>query len=152
VLEEFLDYFSGCLIVVSHDRYFLDRTVDFIIPFENGKLGKRYPSPYETYRRLREADEVAVAPAMSKAAPPKAENGRSGAVTRRLSWRQERELEQLEAKIEGWELEKAQIQAAINASGSDYTQIQQLAAQLQSVEASLDAALERWTELAELAG
>ncbi len=41
VLEEFLDHFGGCLIVVSHDRYFLDRTVDFIVPFEGGKLGPR---------------------------------------------------------------------------------------------------------------
>jgi ABC transport system ATP-binding/permease protein len=152
VLEEFLDYFGGCLIVVSHDRYFLDRTVDFIIPFEDGKLGKRYPSPYITYRQLKEADEAAVVPATIKVTPPKNENGRPSSAARRLSWREERELEQLETQIETWEAEKAEIQQAINASGSNYARIQKLAEQLETIDASLETALERWTELAELAG
>ncbi|MFZ1399574.1 MAG: ABC-F family ATP-binding cassette domain-containing protein [Candidatus Promineifilaceae bacterium] len=55
VLEQFLDQFSGTLVVVSHDRYFLDRNVDFLLSFEEGVLGTRYPAPYETYQRLREA-------------------------------------------------------------------------------------------------
>jgi ABC transport system ATP-binding/permease protein len=152
VLEEFLDYFSGCLIVISHDRYFLDRTVDFIIPFEDGTLGKRYPSPYATYRQLKEADEAAALPAPPKIVQPKGENGRPSSTARRLSWREERELQQLETEIETWEAEKATIQEAINASGSDYARIQKLAEQLETIEASLDTALERWTELAELAG
>ncbi|MBK8933101.1 MAG: ABC-F family ATP-binding cassette domain-containing protein [Chloroflexi bacterium] len=54
VLEQFLDHFQGCLVVVSHDRYFLDRNVDFLVSFEDGVLGTRFPSPYETYRRLLE--------------------------------------------------------------------------------------------------
>ncbi len=49
VLEEFLDHFAGCLIVVSHDRYFLDRTVDHMVEMQNGRLGPRYPSPYATF-------------------------------------------------------------------------------------------------------
>ncbi|RIK46225.1 MAG: ABC transporter, partial [Chloroflexi bacterium] len=53
VLEEFLDHFAGCLVVVSHDRYFLDRTVDFLLAMEGGKLGPRYPTPYATFERLR---------------------------------------------------------------------------------------------------
>ena len=48
VLEEFLDRFTGCLLVVSHDRYFLDRTVDYVRFMEDGKLGPQYPGPYET--------------------------------------------------------------------------------------------------------
>jgi ABC transport system ATP-binding/permease protein len=51
VLEQFLDQFQGCLVVVSHDRYFLDRNVDFLVSFEDGLLGTRYPTPYESYRR-----------------------------------------------------------------------------------------------------
>jgi ABC transport system ATP-binding/permease protein len=54
VLEEFLDYFQGCLVVVSHDRYFLDRNVDFLVGFEDGIVGTRYPTPYESYQRLKE--------------------------------------------------------------------------------------------------
>jgi ABC transport system ATP-binding/permease protein len=51
VLEQFLDQFQGCLVVVSHDRYFLDRNVDFLVSFEDGLLGTRYPTPYESYRK-----------------------------------------------------------------------------------------------------
>jgi ATP-binding cassette subfamily F protein uup len=156
VLEEFLDHFSGSLIVVSHDRYFLDRTVDFIIPFENGKPGKRYPSPYETYRRLKEADATAgdqSPPASSggKSTNSSASSSRPRDGSPRLTWREERELAQLEAQIETSELEIAEIQEAINASGADYERMQTLADKLQLLEASLERAMERWAELAERA-
>ncbi|MCB9161396.1 MAG: ABC-F family ATP-binding cassette domain-containing protein [Caldilineaceae bacterium] len=59
VLEEFLDHFAGCLVVVSHDRYFLDRTVDFILSMDEGRLGPRYPAPYASFVRLhREATQA----------------------------------------------------------------------------------------------
>jgi ATP-binding cassette subfamily F protein uup len=162
VLEEFLDNFGGCLIVVSHDRYFLDRTVDFIIPFEDGNLGKRYPSPYVTYRRLKETDDaaqVAARVAVRMAAngkddrrPQTADDRRQTADDRRkLSWREERELEQLESQIERWEAEKGALQDAINASGSDYERMQTLSDQLSAIETQLETALDRWAELAELA-
>jgi len=54
VLEEFLDHFQGCLIVVSHDRYFLDRNVDFLATFENGTVSPRYPAPYSAYQKQRQ--------------------------------------------------------------------------------------------------
>ncbi len=69
----------------------------------------------------------------------------------KLSWRETRELEQLEGQISDWESEKAKIQAAINESGSDYTRVQSLAAQLEALTARLEAAMERWAELAERA-
>lgn len=152
VLEEFLDNFSGCLIVVSHDRYFLDRTVDFILPFEGGKLGKRYPSPYETYRRLKEADDKETAPPIPAVAPaaPRGQNGREPG-TKPLSWREEREMEQMEAQIEQMEREKAALQQAINASGSDYARIEKLAADLQTLNQKLDTVMEQWAALAERA-
>jgi ABC transport system ATP-binding/permease protein len=156
VLEEFLDNFGGCLIVVSHDRYFLDRTVDFIIPFEDGKLGKRYPSPYVTYRRLKEGDDAARMAAVNgkdDRRPQMADDRRPPTTDRRkLSWREERELEQLESQIERWEAEKGSLQDAINASGSDYERMQSLADRLSAIETQLETALDRWAELAELAG
>ena len=64
VLEEFLDRFTGCLLVVSHDRYFLDRTVDYVRFMEGGTLGPQYPGPYETAVKLRrQADAEAGATA-----------------------------------------------------------------------------------------
>ena len=149
VLEEFLDHFHGCLIVISHDRYFLDRTVDYILPYENGKLGKRYPAPYESYRRLR--DEEMMGEKAEVRLFPKSRTSESRTSGKKLTWNEQRELEQLEAGIAGWEVEQSKLQAALNLGGEDYTRIQALAAQLQKVEKSLEDAFTRWAELAERA-
>ena len=154
VLEEFLDAFSGCLIVASHDRYFLDRTVDFILPFEDGRLGKRYPSPYATYRRLRAQDEKAGRANHSHAALPET-NGRRDARPRtagarkKLSWQENRDLARLESEIAGWEEEQARLRERINDCGSDYLKLQSLSSELNAVEMSLESAFERWAELSE---
>ena len=157
VLEEFLDNFGGCLIVVSHDRYFLDRTVDYIIPFEDGKLGKRYPTPYVTYRRLREEEAAAAAPqpVNAKSDTSSDTNGRSARLRderRGLSWKEARELEQLEGQIERLEIQRVTLHDDLNAAGENYERIQLLAEQIQALDTSLEAAMERWAELAELAG
>ena len=154
VLEEFLDAFSGCLIVASHDRYFLDRTVDFIMPFEDGVLGKRYPAPYATYRRLRAQDEKADRPKPSRPARP-GTNGQGGgpsrtvATRKKLSWQENRELARLESEIAAWEEEQARLQQRINHSGSDYQKLQNLSSELNAVEMSLESAFARWAELSE---
>ena len=152
VLEEFLDHFNGSLIVISHDRYFLDRTVDYILPYENGKLGKRYPAPYESYRRLRdeelqgEKEEVRL---FEKSRTSESRISESRTVGKKLTWNEQRELEQLEARIAAAENEQSLLQAALNQGGEDYIRIQSLADQLQKVEKSLEDAFERWAELAE---
>jgi len=152
VLEEFLDHFTGCLIVVSHDRYFLDRTVDFILPYENGKLGKRYPAPYESYRRLRdeemseEKEEVRLFP-KSRTSESRASESRTSA--KKLTWNEQRELEQLESQIAAQEAEQAKLQEAINRGGEDYARIQTLAGELERTEKSLENAFDRWAKLAE---
>ncbi|HEX9921829.1 MAG TPA: ATP-binding cassette domain-containing protein, partial [Anaerolineae bacterium] len=150
VLEEFLDHFQGSLIVVSHDRYFLDRTVDFLVSFEAGQVSARYPSPYSTYQALR-AEETAPRrePQHPEQVPPP-RTGQSPARPRKLSYKEQRELEQLEARIEMLETEKESLQHDINASGDDYIRLQTLARQLHGVEAELNTMMERWLELAEI--
>lgn len=158
VLEEFLDAFTGCLIVASHDRYFLDRTVDFIIPFEDGRLGKRYPAPYETYRRLYTQDQQTRSSDPSRNAPAPARSTANGQTApqlppatadRKLSWKENQELARLETEIADWEEEQARLQQQINGSGSDYQALQSLSAELTDVESSLESAFERWAELSE---
>ena len=152
VLEEFLDHFAGCLIVISHDRYFLDRTVDYILPYEDGKLGKRYPAPYESYRRLRneemagEKEEVRL---FGKSRTSESRTSENRSAAKKLTWNEQRELEQLEARIAAAESEQSKLQTALNRGDEDYTRIQALADQLQTVEKSLEDAFERWAELAE---
>jgi len=152
VLEQFLDHFEGCLMVVSHDRYFLDRNVDFLMSFEDGVLGNRYPTPYETYRRLREETEPAVQPTPSD--PPKTHAASAGAPEarpRKLSWREKRELESLEEQVAELEARRQALANAINASGDDFKRLQEAAAELEQTQAALAAAEERWLELSVIA-
>jgi ATP-binding cassette subfamily F protein uup len=161
VLEEFLDHFRGCLIVASHDRYFLDRAVDLLYSFEPGGVVRGpYPGPYETYRQLREAEGPARSETRDGKGVARSETGHSGATPRvasrqpalrRLSWKEQRELAELEARIEELETQKASLQSEVNASGDDYLRLAELAEQLRQLEAAADAATERWLELAELA-
>jgi ATP-binding cassette subfamily F protein uup len=152
VLEEFLDYFQGCLIVVSHDRYFLDRTVDFLVSVENGKLSGRYPTPYSTYLRLRTEEQQASAPAPAPTKPTAAPAApKATSTNRKLSWKEQRELESLEARIAELESAKTTLTDAINAGGSDYQRLQAMGAELAALDANLESILMRWYELAELA-
>ncbi len=149
VLEEFLDHFQGSLVVVSHDRYFMDRTVDFLISFEGGRLSPRYPAPYSTYQRLRAEAAQSVRPL--RTVPAEVGEVRRKARPRKLTWNEERELERLEARLEALETEKNRLQIDINNSGYDYIKLQMLAGQLQELETELETILERWLELAEIA-
>jgi ATP-binding cassette subfamily F protein uup len=147
VLEEFLDHFNGCLLVVSHDRYFLDRTVDFLVALEDGKLGPRYPTPYSTFERLRQEAQMAELPPATEGATP-ARSARADA-PRKLTWKEQREYEGLEARIAELEQAKLDLAEAMNNCGDDYLRLQSLAEQVDATNEELEHALERWFELAE---
>ena len=149
VVEEFMDHFQGTLVVVSHDRYFLDRTVDFLASFENGRFSPRYPAPYSSYQRLRQEAETAVATSTKpviKTAPKRTNNR-----PRKLTWKEARELEALDNQIEALETEKETVKTAVNEAGSDYQELNRLAQRLEAIEAELETILERWLELSEIA-
>lgn len=151
ILEEFLDHFQGSLVVVSHDRYFLDRTVDYLVSFEHGQIGPRYPTPYSTFQQLRNAESRQQIELVQPESGPTGTSGRSRSRPRKLSWKEQRELDQLEGDIAGLEKEKEELAVAINTSGNDYAKLQKLADRLQVVETSLEAMVDRWLELSELA-
>jgi len=148
VLEEFLDHFHGCLVVASHDRYFLDRTTDFLVSFEDGQVSSRYPGPFSVYQQLR-AEQRKVNQSPPIVITSKREEK---SPSTKLTWKEQHELERLETQVETLESQKAILQAEINASGSDYVRLQVLAEQLQTLEAELETMLTRWFELSELAG
>ena len=148
VLEQFLDHFQGCIIVVSHDRYFLDRTVDFLQAMEGGKLGPRYPTPYTTFEKLYlEAQGPGLAAVVESATAlrnPRPETAR------KLSWKEQREYEALEGRIAALEQRKSDLTDAMNECGDDYLRLQSLAEQVDATNAELEGALERWFALAEI--
>jgi ATP-binding cassette subfamily F protein uup len=151
VLEQFLDQFQGTLVVVSHDRYFLDRNVDFLMSFEDGFLGTRYPTPYETYQRLREQETAAVEP-ISKPAPTAGKpTSQTNNRPRKLTWKEQRELAEAEAAIDKLSEKIAALSAEINDIGSDYERLQPLVDELEQNKAALETAEFRWLELTEIA-
>ncbi len=154
VLEQFMDHFEGCLVVVSHDRYFLDRTVDYLATFENGSFSPRYPAPYSAYQAARQAvnDQAsAVSEAVIREGKKRQTKRDKAEPEKKLSWKEARELEGLEPKIADLEGQKAELSQAINSAGGDYERLQALADKLESVEADLEGAMIRWIELSERA-
>jgi ATP-binding cassette subfamily F protein uup len=150
VLEEFLDHFTGCLVVASHDRYFLDRTVDFLVTLADGRLGPRYPGPFSTFVRLQEeAATPLVKAASATASAPPAKPGRARS-ERRLTWKEQQELNDLEVRIEGLETRRFLLLDEIQKSGDNYVGLRILSDELNKIEQEVDAAMERWLELSSL--
>ncbi|MGH1392792.1 MAG: ABC-F family ATP-binding cassette domain-containing protein [Trichormus sp.] len=159
VLEEYLEDFSGCVIVVSHDRYFLDRTVDSIFALEADGNLRQYPGNYSVYLDYKKAEEAQQNTANTK---EKTKNSQESKVTsqtkdvenkkrRRLSNWEKREFEQLETKIAQLEDEKAQTEQALTkVAPSNYTQVQKLYEEVEMLKQAIDNATERWLELAEI--
>jgi ABC transport system ATP-binding/permease protein len=155
-LEDYLENFPGCLVVVSHDRYFLDRTIDYLFRFEvNGHI-REYPGDYSTFVEIRERERAEAAQLTESAKPAKAPAALSAAseatpAKRKLSFKEKRELEELESRIAAAETRKAEAEAELAAHGSDHVLVQKLYEELQSLNQQLDRDLNRWAELAELA-
>jgi ABC transport system ATP-binding/permease protein len=154
VLESYLDHFAGCLVVASHDRYFLDRTVDFMLAMQDGRLGPRYPAPYESFVERRQEEQAGIAkPVIIKPEQPARldEKPPARASLRKLTWKEQRELEELEARVSALELQKKLLLDEIAKSGDNYEQLRTLSTRLESLAGDLDTALERWFELSAIA-
>lgn len=159
ILEDYLEEFNGCVITVSHDRYFLDRAVNQIFAFTEGGEIKFYPGNYSTYLDYKEAEDAektATEKPAAKTQKNKSEgNGQrkqeKSQKPRRLSNWERRELENLETKIPQLEAEKTELENALyNTSSQQYSELQKLSEQVANLEQSIEEATERWLELAEM--
>jgi ATP-binding cassette subfamily F protein uup len=157
-LEDYLDGFGGCLIVVSHDRYFLDRTVEHIFRFKAGGAVREYPGNYAAFLEARQKEEqeerAAVTnetEASARAVKKEKTAPASAPVKRKLSFKEQRELEELEARIEAVERRQAEIEIELAANSSDAHLVHQLFKERETLAVELARALDRWAELAELA-
>lgn len=152
-LEDYLDGFGGCLIAVSHDRYFLDRTVEHIFRFEGEGRLREYPGNYTAFletRREEEKSAIANQPVTS-ARDARQERGAPAAAKRKLSFKERKELAETEARIQAAELRQAEIETELSANSSDAHFVHQLYQEREQLAAQLAQDLERWAELAELA-
>ena len=147
VLEEYLRQFEGCVIIVSHDRYFMDKVVDHILVFKGNGEVKDFPGNYTQYR-----SEVMPEPAKPKertATVPVAKV-REKTSRRKMSFKERQEYAALEADIAALEAEKQEIVAKLSGASISVDEITELSKRLPVVDAVLDEKSMRWLELSEL--
>lgn len=148
VLEDFLEKFNGCLVLVSHDRYFMDHLIDQLFIFEGEGKIMPFNGNYSDYRIwLEERDNSKTEPL---SIPVKEEIRKAGA--KKMSFKEKQEFEQLQPEIQILEKRKAELTKMMNGGITDHEDLQKLAAQVQEVSDELDEKTLRWLELAELQG
>ena len=148
ILEDFLEDFRGCVIVVSHDRYFLDRTVDRLFCFEQGQL-QRFEGNYSNFlehKRCQEKERAALEQQVSspKKSPPKKQPSQG---QRRRSFKEGKELAQLDQQLPELEARRGSLEQALAGDCSDRTQ---LSLELADLITTIEEAENRWLELSEL--
>ena len=151
VLEDFLENFPGCLIIVSHDRYFMDRLVEHLFVFEGEGKIKDFPGNYTDYREDLAEEEARrkeqAAKAAVSAAKPVA--GPSTTDKKRLSFKEKQEYERLEAEIDGLETRKKELVSKLNAGSAKHEELTGWAREIEQIEAEIDKKSDRWLELGE---
>ncbi|HEY0606135.1 MAG TPA: ABC-F family ATP-binding cassette domain-containing protein [Herpetosiphonaceae bacterium] len=147
-LETYLDNFGGTLIIASHDRYLLDRTVDHLLVFEGNGSVRTFPGSYSAYaadRRERPAQQSRPVERNQPAKPAREPRPRT------LSFKEKRELAALEERIASLEAQQAELNERLSSGSTEYDEMQRLAETLSATGAELEQAFERWAELAAIA-
>lgn len=159
VLEQYLDEFPGVCIVVSHDRFFLDRTVDKIMAFEGNGQIRVHVGSYSEYAEWMQRHGGEAAGGKAEASSAKPASGGSGSASAqetprerlKFSYKEQREYEQIDGLIEAAENKLASIQSEMETAGSDAARLQELMKSQEETEGELEHLMERWTYLNELA-
>lgn len=148
VLEDYLQKFKGCLIIISHDRFFMDRTVDHLFVFEGEGRVLDFPGNYSDYREWSTARKAAEAAKVRVETPqqPKRQQTQSN----RKTFKERMEFEQLTDEIARLEAEKADIETLLSSGElTDYREITEKTERVEQITARLDEAEMRWLELSE---
>lgn len=150
ILEDYLAGFKGCVIVVSHDRYFTDKVVDHLLVFHGEGQVEDFPGNYTQYRTSQQQQAKVIAEAAAPAKSKKKEVDAGSSRKRRLTYKERQELTALEAEIETLEAEKAQLESDLCSGTLSAEQITAHARRLPELTARLDEISDRWLELSEL--
>ena len=163
VLEEYLQDFAGCVIVVSHDRYFMDKVVDHLLVFKGEGEIQDFPGNYTQYRdwsRLQEKDEAEKAAAAAKTTAGNSTSTNDGAGTakrdanfenkRKMSYKEKREYEQLTQEIDKLTEEQKKLEEALCSGTLSVEELTEKSKRLPEIKDELDEKEMRWLELAEM--
>lgn len=149
VLEEYLEQFSGCLLLVSHDRYFMDHLVDQLFVFEGDGKIRLFNGNYTDYRDWldqQKASKAVEKPVKNLSAEP------DNSSRRKASYAEKREFEELQAEIESLEKKKGEIEARFATGAPDVQQITAWSREIEEITSEVEMKTNRWLELAELIG
>jgi ATP-binding cassette subfamily F protein uup len=156
VLEDFLEDFRGCVVVVSHDRWFLDRTVDRLFVLANGEA-QRFEGNYSAWLEAQKECPPAAAPAPKQPVPkqPVPEPAQlqapgSKAPLQRLSYKETRELEALERDLPQWESQRSALERRLAEAGAaDFSELERVSQELAELVTRIHAGEERWLQLSD---
>ena len=156
VLEEFLQGYGGCLIVISHDRYFMDKVADHLLVFQGGGQIKDFPGNYSDYlewKRLKESEERAAGSRENKKIQEKQMPKQSSAPSgkRKRTYQENREMERLEQEIPQLEQEKAELERLLGSGSLSVGELTAKSVRIGEVIALIDEKSMRWLELSEIA-
>ena len=154
VLENFLADFPGCLLIVSHDRYFMDRLVDHLFVFEGNGVIRDFPGNYTQYRLWQKEqedtdNEPEVSSQVTTGAPTQDDSTKT--TKKKLSFKEKREFDMLKDEITALEAEKRSINEKLGAGNLPFTELQQLSERIGVIASLLDEKEMRWLELSEFA-
>lgn len=156
VLEEYLQSFKGCIIVVSHDRYFMDKVVDHLLVFHGQANVQDFPGNYTDFREWREMKEILEKQEKEKQSKNKAqgertkENHKSNDRPRKMTFKEKMEYESLERDISALETEKAEIEAELSSGTLQGNALVEKSSRIGKIIDELDEKTMRWLELSEL--
>ena len=153
ILEQYLQDFKGCVIIVSHDRYFMDKVVDHLLVFQGNGLVKDFPGNYTQFREseklLEKTENVKVK--TENSSPSANGKPRLTEKKRKLTFKERQEFEQLEKDIEALEQEKNDIESALSSGTASVDEITAMSKRLPLLNDELDEKSMRWLELSEFA-
>ncbi|ULQ57323.1 ABC-F family ATP-binding cassette domain-containing protein [Flavihumibacter rivuli] len=155
VLENFLADFPGCLVIVSHDRYFMDRLVDHLFVFEGDGMIRDFPGNYSLYRiwqKEQEAKQAAQPSTASLKTETPSTTPAEQPTKRKLSYKEKREFEQLEKDLAALEKEKLEVSEAMGTGNLPFDKLQELANRAGEISRLLEEKEMRWLELSEMEG
>jgi ATP-binding cassette subfamily F protein uup len=151
VLENFLSDFSGCLLIVSHDRYFMDRLVDHLFVFEGDGVIRDFPGNYSLYREEGKINEDGQFEnkEITNTLKTAREDQQLNFKTKKLSFKEKREFELLEKEIASLEAERKLVTEKLNSGSIPFEELQLLSKRIGDIAIELDAKEMRWLELSE---
>jgi ATP-binding cassette subfamily F protein uup len=149
VLEDYLAAFGGCVVIVSHDRYFMDKIVDHLFVFDGEGAIRDFPGNYTIYRNQLEAEEESRKKAEAASKPKPIQEKPKAKSSQKMSFNEKREFEQLEQTIKELETEKAELEVAMNSGELSNDDLIEKSNRFSEITDELDEKEMRWLELSE---